>query len=97
MSDPYRVLSVPTHANDETIRAAYLAALRMYPPEHYPESFENIRTAYEAISTERARLAHALFDPRLPTPADILALLEAEFQPGPPDEQCLNRLLLGAQ
>ena len=33
MTDPYRLLGVPETADDEAIRAAYLAAIRACPPE----------------------------------------------------------------
>jgi DnaJ-class molecular chaperone len=62
MIDPYRVLGVDLTASDEAIRAAYLAAIRESPPERDRERFESVREAYEAISNQRRRLAHELFD-----------------------------------
>lgn len=93
MSDPYRVLGVPVTADDQAIRAAYLALIRDYPPERDRRRFERVRSAYEAISSARGRLAHALFDKTVPTPEDVLAALEADFQPRPVNERHLRRVL----
>ena len=93
MIDPYRVLGVDLTASDETIRAAYLAAIRESPPERDRERFESVRTAYEAICTLRRRLAHALFDCSLPTIDDLLSAVSSDFVPQPPTELRLLRLL----
>jgi curved DNA-binding protein CbpA len=94
MTDPYRQLGVPETADDETIRAAYLAAIRACPPERDRVRFEQVRAAYEAISTEPRRHAHALFDTQVPTAQDVLeALMGAGWRPGPPSAAALWRVL----
>ncbi|MDP2787808.1 MAG: molecular chaperone DnaJ [Pseudomonadota bacterium] len=103
MTDPYRLLGVPDRAYektaeddadfDEIIRQAYLAAIRECPPERDRQRFERIRAAFEAIASARARLSHALFDTTPPTPEDLLAALQTEFQPQRPSEQRLCRVL----
>ena len=93
MTDPYRLLGVPRSADDATIRAAYLAAIRGCPPERDRERFERVRAAYESIAHERDRLAHALFDTSLPTPQDVLERLRAEWRSGLPTQRSLLRLL----
>lgn len=93
MTDPYRMLGVPETADDEAIRAAYLAAIRACPPERDPQRFEQVRAAYESIATERDRLAHALFDTAAPSVREVLEILSADFQPGRPAERRLRRLL----
>ena len=93
MTDPYRLLGVPATADDETIRLAYLAALRACPPERDRQRFEQLRTAYEAIANTQARLSHALFDTTAPTPEDLLEAISATFQPRRPSEQRLYRVL----
>jgi len=93
MSDPYTKLGVPETAGDDTIRAAYLAAIRACPPERDRQRFEQVRAAYEAIATEPQRLAHALFDASAPTPHDVIELLSAEWQAARPAESTLHRLL----
>jgi len=93
MTDPYRELGVPETADDDTIRAAYLAAIRACPPERDRQRFEQVRAAFEAIASEPKRLAHALFDTRAPTVNDVLALLSARWQAAGPSEPTLYRVL----
>jgi len=93
MTDPYRQLGVPETADDETIRAAYLAAIRACPPERDRQRFEQVRAAFEAIATEPLRVAHALFDTSAPTAHDVLDVLSAGWQPARPTEAALYRLL----
>ena len=49
MTDPYHVLGVAETADDSSIRAAYLAAVRACPPERDRQRFEQVRAAFEAI------------------------------------------------
>lgn len=93
MNDPYRELGVPETADDDAIRAAYLAAIRACPPERDRQRFEQVRAAFEAIASEPKRLAHALFDASAPTVHDVLALLSARWQPADPSEPTLYRVL----
>jgi curved DNA-binding protein CbpA len=93
MTDPYRQLGVPETADDETIRAAYLAAIRACPPERDRLRFEQVRAAFDAISSEPRRLAHALFDTQAPTAQDVLEILSADWRPGHPSEATLLRVL----
>lgn len=93
MTDPYRILGVSVTADDETIRAAYLAAIRDCPPERDRLRFEQVRAAFEAVSTLRKRLSHALFDKSAPSLEDVLAVAEAGFQPRLADEKRLRRVL----
>jgi len=105
MTDPYRMLGVPALLHettsqdaadyDEVIRQAYLAAIRACPPERDRQRFEQVRAAYEAIANARARLGHDLFDAAAPTPEDLLAALQADFQPQLPSAQRLRRVLGG--
>ncbi len=93
MADPYRQLSVPETADDHTIRAAYLAAIRACPPERDRQRFEQVRAAFEAICSEPRRHAHALFDTQVPTVQDVLDRLSADWRPGHPSEATLLRVL----
>lgn len=93
MTDPYRILGVPVTADDEAIRAAYLAAIRDCPPERDRQRFERVRSAYEAVSSVRGRLSHALFDKTVPTLEDVLDAVDADFQPRRVDERRLRRVL----
>jgi curved DNA-binding protein CbpA len=93
MADPYRQLGVPETADDHTIRAAYLAAIRACPPERDRQRFEQVRAAFEAISSESRRHAHALFNTQVPTVQDVLDRLSADWRPGHPSEATLLRVL----
>lgn len=93
MTDPYRELGVPETADDDTIRAAYLAAIRACPPERDRIRFEQVRAAFEAISSAPRRHAHALFDTQAPTAQEVLELLSADWRPGLPDEATLLRVM----
>jgi curved DNA-binding protein CbpA len=97
MMDPFRLLGVSPASDDETIRLAYLAAVRACPPERDRQRFEQVRIAYESIATPRARMSLALFDTRAPTPEDLVAELLATFQPKMPTDQRLRSALLNKQ
>jgi curved DNA-binding protein CbpA len=85
MSDPYRVLGVtPDNADDASIRAAYLEALRTHPPERDPTGFQRLRAAYEQISSHRRRLAYDLFHHESPSADEISARLLAPGTPRRP-------------
>lgn len=75
MKTPYEVLEVKEDADDAKIKKAYLAMVRLYPPERCPDDFQRIYRAYELIKTEEDRLSYRLFHCNLPEPADIAALL----------------------
>ncbi|HMF13496.1 MAG TPA: J domain-containing protein [Gemmataceae bacterium] len=62
MSDPYRVLGLPTDSDDAAIRQRYLDLVRQFTPEHQPEKFAAIRAAYDRLRDRDARLRHRLFD-----------------------------------
>ncbi len=93
MTDPYRLLGVDETANDETIRAAYLAAVRASPPERDRQRFEQVRAAFAAVASERQRLAHALFNTQVPSVHEVLELLSADWQAAKPSEAGLYRVL----
>lgn len=84
---PFTVLDIEDSADDETVRAAYLRALRRSPPDRDPRGFAQIREAYEAIQNADKRLASRLFGPPpLARVEDLLALMPDERRhvgPGP--------------
>jgi curved DNA-binding protein CbpA len=59
--DPYAVLGLGPGAEDEQIRAAYLAKLKQFPPDRSPAEFEQVRDAYELLRNRRRRAQHTLF------------------------------------
>lgn len=93
MTDPYQLLGVATDVDDASVRAAYIAAIRACPPERDPRRFEQIRAAFEAIGTSRARASHALFDIGAPAAGEVLAILSADWRPGRPGSQALRKIL----
>ena len=87
ISDPYSVLGLDTGANDEQIRAAYLAKLKQFPPDRSPAEFEQVRDAYELLRDRRRRAQHTLFsiNPEAPL-ASLLDGMENDRKfagPGP--------------
>ena len=97
MSDPYQVLGIAPGADDAAVRAAYLGAVRLHPPERDAERFAAVRKAFEAVSTARLRLEHALFDREPPTALGLLHLLETGFSPRRPNAASLLGVLKGGQ
>lgn len=62
MLDPYSLLHIdPNEATDESVRKAYLAAIRKHPPDRDPKAFERIRRAFELIQDEQKRIELDLF------------------------------------
>lgn len=96
MTDPYLLLGVSRAADDDTIRAAYLAAIRECPPERDRVRFEQVRAAYEAIARESDRLAHELFDTHAPDAQEVVERLRTQWTPAPPSARSLRRVLGGS-
>jgi curved DNA-binding protein CbpA len=73
--NPYLVLGVPSDANDQTIRQAYLAAIKEASPEGDPKRFQAVSQAYEKIKDQENRHRHILFNHDCPagSPLDVLA------------------------
>jgi curved DNA-binding protein CbpA len=95
MSDPYQVLGIARGADDAAVRAAYLAAVRLHPPERDAERFAAVRRAFDALASERLRQEHALFDREPPTLEGLLHRLEVDFSPRRPDAASLLTVLKG--
>ncbi len=62
MTDPHEVLGLPADCDDEAIRRRYLELVRQYAPEHHPERFAAIRSAYESLRDLNTRLRFRLFE-----------------------------------
>jgi curved DNA-binding protein CbpA len=62
MTDPYAVLGLPADSDDEAIRRRYLELVRQFSPEHHPEKFAAIRSAYESLRDLNTRLRYRLFE-----------------------------------
>ncbi len=62
MADPYKVLGLPADCDDAAIRKRYLELVKQFTPEHHPEKFAAIRTAYESLRDVTTRVRHRLFE-----------------------------------
>jgi curved DNA-binding protein CbpA len=73
--NPYLVLGVPPEANDQTIRQAYLNAIKESPPETHPKRFQAVSQAYEKVKDQESRYRNILFNHDCPasSPLDVLA------------------------
>jgi hypothetical protein len=60
VTDPFAILGVDETAGDDDIKRRYLALVREFPPDRAPERFQAFRAAFEALHTERQRLAAKL-------------------------------------
>jgi curved DNA-binding protein CbpA len=60
--NPYLILGVPTGADDQQIRQAYLEAIKQAPPDTHPQRFQEASQAYESIKDQSQRLKFYLFD-----------------------------------
>jgi curved DNA-binding protein CbpA len=55
-TDPYEILGVPRSATAAALKQAYFALVRAHPPERDPETFKQVRAAYERLRDPAARL-----------------------------------------
>ncbi len=93
---PYLVLGVPLEADDRAVRQAYLEAIRTATPEHDPQRFQALTTAYSQIKDESSRHRHTLFDTTAPGESPLDAFLAAAPlvpTPEPPTFNALKELL----
>lgn len=89
MTDPYYLLGVDREADDAGVRKAYLERIRQWPPEHYPERFQEISQAYTLIQTRKKRLEFQLFHREL---ADLAPLKGAMLAMGTQGRPTLKEL-----
>lgn len=52
----YEILNVKRDADLKEIRVAYSKLVKKYPPERYPDEFNLIAKAYEALKDEDFRI-----------------------------------------
>lgn len=50
IADHYKMLGVPATASAEEIRSAYLALVRLHPPDVDADKFREIHSAYQILS-----------------------------------------------
>jgi len=77
--NPFEVLGVETDADDETIRNAWLEAVRRFPPDTHPERFARTREAYERIRDRESRYRLRTFgDPQMRDSSALADLVPAD-------------------
>ncbi len=64
--NPYDILGVTPDTDDETVRNAYLEAIRHCPPERDPERFATLNEAYQTLKDEESRRRYDLFSRKCP-------------------------------
>jgi curved DNA-binding protein CbpA len=92
----YDRLAVATDADDETIRNAYLAAIKRFPPDRFPQRFTAISEAYQALKDEDSRLRYLLFgkEPGAAAPMDaVRSHFDWSDRRTPPDFDTLKDFL----
>lgn len=61
MTDPFQVLELSHHADEDEVRRRYLELVRQFPPDRDPERFATIRAAYDQIRDPITRIKTQLF------------------------------------
>ena len=89
--NPYKTLNVPVDAVDETIRHAYLKAIKECPQEQDAEQFRKLTAAYESIKDIDSRIHH-LIHPAKPEGDSPLAVVVDFARQEPPVPTDLNKL-----
>jgi curved DNA-binding protein CbpA len=82
--NPYLVLGVSLEADDQTIRQAYLAAIKESPPDAHPLRFQAVSQAYEKIKDETRRYKYYLFNQECPGESPLDAFLQQARLQGRP-------------
>lgn len=95
MTNLHQVLGIAHDADDAAVRAAYLRAVQLCPPDLDAQRFAALRRAFEALATHRLRVANDLFDKEPPTVEGMVHLLQSGFGPRRPDTATLLRVLKG--
>jgi curved DNA-binding protein CbpA len=94
--NPYLVLGVPVQADDQTIRRAYLEAIKQATPEKNPARFKAVSEAYERIKDESSRCKYELFHQESPgaSPLDtVLRHLRMAAKPKPMSMETMKEFL----
>jgi hypothetical protein len=84
--NPYEILGVAENASEQEIRTAYLSKVKEFPPDEWPQEFEGIRDAYEALRDPRKRAEAMLISTAFMAP--LVSLI---------DSRPANRVFAGPQ
>lgn len=91
---PYEILGVPQTATFADVRKAYLAMVRLSPPERDPEGFKSIQKAYSSLKDAARRKALDLSTFRKELAAG--ATVEAQFDAAALFRERMFQLLLAS-
>lgn len=93
MTNPYRLLKIEDSADNQQIREAYLQRVREFPPDHYPEEFQQVQEAYHSIKDEMSRIKYQmLVKPRFDLKAIMAQSFKTKHQRRPAASQLLKLL-----
>ncbi len=96
MKTPFEILNIPRESGDDAVKKGYLAMVKRFPPERFPDEFQRICTAYEAVKTEKDRVKFALFDAAVPDVDALIRDIREDAEGDRPDLVSLQRLLAAA-
>ncbi|HHD64581.1 MAG TPA: hypothetical protein ENK96_09525 [Desulfobulbaceae bacterium] len=96
MKTPFEILNIPGDSGDDAVKKGYLAMVKQFPPERFPDEFQRICSAYEMVKTEKNRLKYALFDAGVPDVDELIRDIKDDAQGDRPDLQTLQKQLLSA-
>jgi DnaJ-class molecular chaperone len=91
--DPYKRLELPEAADDSQIKIAYLNKVKQFPPEHHPQTFQQVQAAYQLIKDKTARIKYRLLKvPEFDVSQIVQQQLTAKNTGRPSAAQLLNLL-----
>jgi len=97
MISAFDILGVEDNTSDEAVRNAYLQKIREYPPERFPETFKEVRQAFDAIATDKLRMTYRLFSQDTPNIAFLAEKTLETEEPGVrPTKEIILKLLENA-
>jgi curved DNA-binding protein CbpA len=92
----YDILGVGVDADDAAVRAAYLEAVKRFPPERHPERFAAVSEAYQSLKDEKSRIEYDWFNTRPGAASPMEAVLRHfvwNNRRTPPDFESMKRML----
>ena len=93
MKTPFEILNIPRESGDDAVKKGYLAMVKRFPPERFPDEFHRICTAYEAVKTEKDRVKFALFDTTVPDVDTLILDIREDAEGDRPDLVSLQKML----
>jgi len=82
-NDPLSVLGLPDDAGEAKIRARYLELVKQFPPDRHPETFREIRAAFDA-ARDPLLIARRLTEPPDKHAPDWMEAIDEQQRRPPP-------------